>query len=165
MDCWYFAYGSNMSTAQMVSRTGPIRAGEESPRVALLAGYRFAFTMIADDGRIYANIMAGDPQDVVRGVLYRCEPAKLEILDVYEAGYERRQVVVTDETGWHDEATVYIALPKSTVAPGRPTTRYRDIILTGAREFGLPDDYIAEIERLANGDTCENAKDRATDLR
>jgi sulfite reductase (NADPH) flavoprotein alpha-component len=153
MDCWYFAYGSNMSRTQMAKRTGPIREGDEAPRVALLRGYRFAFTTRSTDGLIYANIMAGEPADVVRGVLYRCGPAAMEILDDYEAGYERRQVTVTDEAGRPYEATVYVALPKYTVEPGRPTTRYRDIVLAGAREFGLPEEYLAQIERLANVDS------------
>ncbi len=151
MDCWYFAYGSNMSRAQMASRTGPIRDGDEAPRVALLQGYRFAFTTRSTDGRIYANVMACDPNDVVRGVLYRCGTAGMSVLDRYEAGYERRQVTVTDETGRNYEATVYVGLPECTVEPGQPTTRYRDIILAGAKEFGLPAEYLERIAELAKG--------------
>lgn len=151
MDCWYFAYGSNMSRAQMAGRTGPLRAGDEAPRVALLQGYRFAFTTRSTDGRIYANVMASQPDDVVRGVLYRCGPAGMSVLDDYEAGYERRQVTVTDQAGRNYEATVYVGLPQCTVEPGQPTERYRDIILAGAREFGLPDEYVRRIEELARG--------------
>jgi len=151
MDCWYLAYGSNMSRAQMASRTGPIREGDEAPRVAVLQGYRFAFTTRSTDGRIYANVMVGSPDDVVRGVLYRCGPEGMKVLDVYEAGYERRQVTVTDELGRNYAATVYVGLPECTVEPGRPTTRYRDIILLGAREFGLPCEYLQWIEQLASG--------------
>jgi cation transport regulator ChaC len=149
MDHWYFAYGSNMSRTQMAGRTGPIRDANEAPRVALLRGYRFAFTVRSTDGRIYANVMAS-PDDVVHGVLYRCGEAGMQVLDRYEAGYERRQVTVTDQTGREYEATVYVGLARCTVEPGQPTARYREIVLQGAREFGLPEEYVAEIERLAN---------------
>jgi hypothetical protein len=33
---WYFAYGSNLLSDQMVARTGPIRTGDERPRIARL---------------------------------------------------------------------------------------------------------------------------------
>lgn len=148
MDCWYFAYGSNMSRAQMAGRTGPIRDGDEAPRVALLRGYRFGFTARSTDHRIYANVEVS-PDDVVHGVLYRCGESGMQVLDRYEAGYQRCQVTVTDESGCEYDATVYVALPQCTVQPGIPTERYRDIVLTGAREFGLPEEYVARIEELA----------------
>ncbi len=148
MDHWYFAYGSNMSRAQMAGRTGPIREGDAAPRVALLRGYRFGFTVRSTDNRIYANVEVS-PADVVHGVLYRCGESGMQVLDRYEAGYQRRQVTVTDETGREYEATVYVGLPQCTVEPGKPTERYRDIVLQGAREFGLPEAYVARIEELA----------------
>lgn len=151
MDCWYFAYGSNMKRTQMASRTGPIRDGDEAPRLALLRGYRFGFTVRSTDDLIYANITLSAPDELVRGVLYRCGPAGMSILDDYEAGYERRQVTVTDEAGRQYEATVYVSLPECTVEPGLPTVRYRDIVLAGAREWGLPAEYIQRIAELAEG--------------
>lgn len=150
MDCWYFAYGSNMSRTQMAGRTGPIRDGAEAPRVALLRGYRFAFSVRSTDHRIYANVMESS-EDAVHGILYRCGEPGMKTLDRYEAGYERRQVTVLDETGRVYEATVYVGLPQCTVEPGIPTPRYRDIVLTGAREFGLPTAYVKRIEALAAG--------------
>jgi gamma-glutamylcyclotransferase (GGCT)/AIG2-like uncharacterized protein YtfP len=150
MDSWYFAYGSNMSRSQMAGRTGPIRDGDEAPRVALLRGYRFGFTVRSTDNRIYANVLPS-PDDVVHGVLYRCGESGMQVLDRYEAGYQRRQVTVFDETGQQYEATVYVSLPQCTVDAGIPTPRYRDIVLSGAREFGLPEEYVARIEELANG--------------
>ena len=151
MDSWYFAYGSNLRSDQMVARTGLPRSSDERPRIARLPNYRLVFNMRGDDGRIYANVMVSEPHDLVRGVLYRCAPADMKVLDDYEAGYERRQVTVADEIGREYAATVYVGLPECTVEPGQPTTRYRDIILTGAREFGLPNEYLERIERLASG--------------
>lgn len=150
MDCWYFAYGSNMSRTQMTSRTGPIREGDEAPRLALLRGYQFGFTVRSTDNRIYANVLPSATNDVVHGVLYRCGEAGMRVLDRYEAGYQRRQVSVTDRSGHIYDATVYVGLPECTVEPGKPSPRYRDIVLSGAREWELPAEYIAKIEWLAS---------------
>ncbi len=154
MDCWYFAYGSNMSCAQMASRTGPIRAGDEAPRVARLENYRLGFTMRGENNRYYANITASEPGtlpgEFVLGVLYRCGPAGMVELDVCEEGYARRQVTVTDQSGRDYDAVAYVSLPQNTASPGQPTARYLGIILSGAREFGLPDEYVQQIERLAS---------------
>ena len=48
--------------------------------------------MRGDDGQVYANI--AQPGEGVIGVLYRCREA-LARLDVFEEGYDRRQVQVT----------------------------------------------------------------------
>lgn len=144
---WYFAYGSNLCVERMVRRTGPVDAGEEGSRIARLPGYRLVFNMLGDDGRVYANIM--QPGEGVIGVLYRCGEAALAALDVYEEGYDRRQVVVTLESGETREAMAYVARPECTISNGRPSAEYLGIILRGARRQGLPEAYIASIEAQA----------------
>ena len=144
---WYFAYGSNLCVEQMERRTGPINDGEKGPRIAHLAGYRLVFNMQGDDGQVYANIT--QPGAGVIGVLYRCNEAALARLDVYEEGYDRRQVEVTLENGQTLEAMVYIARPQSTASDGVPSADYLRIILRGAKRQGLPEAYIASIEAQA----------------
>src|SRR5258708_3117388 len=97
MDRWYFAYGSNLLRDQMVARTGPIRTGDDRPRIARLPNYRLAYNLLGSDGQVYANIV--EPGNGVLGVVYRCEWEALEKLDGYEHGYERREVVVIDGRG------------------------------------------------------------------
>lgn len=144
---WYFAYGSNLCVEQMQRRTGPMEESEGLPRIAHLPGYRLVFNMLGDDGRVYANIM--QPGDGVIGVLYRCGEAALAALDVYEEGYDRRQVVLTLESGETREAMAYVARPECTTNSGRPSAEYLEIILRGARRQGLPEDYIASIRAQA----------------
>lgn len=65
---WYFAYGSNLSTAQMEERTGPITRVKRDR----LRGYRIAFNKRSGDGTGKANIVP-DARGIVWGVVYRCE--------------------------------------------------------------------------------------------
>jgi len=143
---WYFAYGSNLCVEQMIRRTGPI-GEEEFQHIALLPGYRLVFNMRGDDGQVYANIM--QPGDGVIGVLYRCGKAALARLDVYEEGYDRRQVLVLLESGAMRVAMAYIARKECTTNEDAPSAEYLEIILRGARRQGLPEAYIHSIEERA----------------
>jgi gamma-glutamylcyclotransferase (GGCT)/AIG2-like uncharacterized protein YtfP len=152
MSHWYFAYGSNLSSAQMIARAAWDDAETERPRIARLPGYRVAFNMLADDGCRYANIVAsgdGAPGDGVLGVIYRCTEEMLARLDIFEAGYERREVEVIADAGRTFSAIVYIALPETTTSEGSPRIEYLSIILKGGREQGLPENYVQDIKRLA----------------
>jgi gamma-glutamylcyclotransferase len=146
---WYFAYGSNLCVEQMVRRTGPLDEKENRAPIARLPGYRLAFNMQGDDGHVYANIM--QPGDGVIGVLYHCGAAALASLDVYEEGYDRRQVLVTLENGATRQVMAYIARPECTTNAGAPSAEYLGIILRGARRHGLPEAYVAAIEGQAQG--------------
>ncbi len=147
MDSWYFAYGSNLRSNQMVARTGLLRIGDEPPRPVRLPNYRVVFNMLGDDGEIYANIVK--PGDGVLGVVYRCDRKALEKLDRYEAGYERHKVVVIDDQGIQMGAFAYIARPESVTAEGGPSAAYLQQIVSGARAHGLPEEYIHALKTAA----------------
>jgi gamma-glutamylcyclotransferase len=150
MDQWYFAYGSNLLSEQMVARTGPIRTGDERSRIARLPNYRLVFNVLGDDGCTYANIARRG--DDVLGVIYRCGEEELKKLDYYEHEYERQFVVVIDVRAAIElQAVVYVARPESVTDDGRPSADYLQRILTGARAHGLPQEYIRSIEATALG--------------
>lgn len=140
MDHWYFAYGSNLLSNQMVARTGLHRLGIERPQIACLPRYRLAFNMLGDDGQVYANIV--QPGDGVLGVVYRCNRACLEKLDAYEQGYDRQAMVVVGNKGLELSAFVYIARPECVTAEAPPSAAYLQKIVAGARAHGLPENYI-----------------------
>lgn len=147
---WYFAYGSNLATEQMVNRTGPIREA----RRARLAGYRLAFNKKGSDGTGKANIVP-DSVGIVWGVVYRCTPETLSRMDKYEgvAGghYQRKVVHVRVDDGAELEAVTYVAgtafVDNSNSLSPRPD--YLQTIISGAQEHELPDDYIRDIKKLA----------------
>jgi len=148
LDEWYFAYGSNLWVDQMVRRTGPIRQGADRPRLVQLPGYRLAFNMQGDCGHVFANIV--QPGEGVLGVVYRCGPESLDILDEYESGYERRRVTVVDDRGEKLEALAYVAIPGNVVGDRTPEAEYLQRVVRGARQHGLPETYIRMIETVAN---------------
>ncbi len=144
---WYFAYGSNLWTDQMIARTGPISQGDHGPRIARLANHRLVFQNLTSGGPAFANITS--PGDGVLGVVYRCNPAALEKLDRYEQGYERRAIVVVDEHGELLAAVAYVVETARGANFGNPSAEYLNRIVTGARQHSLPEAYIARIVATA----------------
>jgi gamma-glutamylcyclotransferase len=147
-DIWYFAYGSNLSLDVKQRRTDTIRTA----RLARLKNYRFAFNKRGADHETYANVMPASGE-VVWGVVYLCNPQAMAELDEYEGvatgDYRRESVAVETADGQQLTAVVYIAGDDFLIDRGRPTAAYLQRILTGAKEHGLPAEYIRRIEALA----------------
>lgn len=137
----YFAYGSNMSRTIFVERRGiqPVSA-----TWGWLEGYRLCFDLPVGPGeRGVANVV---PEIGARtcGVVYRISPQEAEHLDRTEGvggGFYRRvDVIVAGARGEAIEAFTYHSTFSS---PGRkPSLRYLGLLLDGAREHGLPADYL-----------------------
>jgi len=148
VDQWYFAYGSNLFIDQKEKRTGRIR---KSVRCRL-PGFRFAFNKRGNGGQIYANIVPDDAAEVW-GVVYLCNPKAIEEMDRYEGvasgHYERISVAVERQAGEKVEAITYIAGEDFVCEPGKPSKEYLLKIVSGARHHSLPDEYVAQIESLA----------------
>lgn len=142
---WYFAYGSNMSRAQMRSRAGEI-FGEQAGR---LENYEVVFNKKARGGSATANVHPA-PGKTVHGVLYWIAESAFRNLDRFESApehYRRIEVTVTDGAGKKIAAQVYIA---TKVEKGlRPAAHYLQAILHGAGEHGLPAEYIEQIKAAA----------------
>lgn len=134
----YFAYGSNLDSARLLTRVPSARA----EAVAVLSGYRWQCNKRGRDGSAKANI---EPDGVsqVWGVVYQMDNEGWSQLDPFEGGYRRIQVVV------HSEVTplaVETYLATDTMRDQRPSAAYRGWLLSGAREHALPD---ACLERIA----------------
>ena len=145
----YFAYGSNLCTAQMREVLGRI------PRsvIARLRDYRFAFN-IADTkaAEVYGNLMPQDGSEIW-GVLYECGRADIEKLDQFEdlasSLYSRQRIVVVMQSQKPVEAEAYFAGRASAGPEQRPSAEYARKIISGAREHGLPPHYVNQLEELA----------------
>ncbi|MBN2205666.1 MAG: gamma-glutamylcyclotransferase [Thermoleophilia bacterium] len=150
-DTWYFAYGSNLSVDQKMFRTGAIRRAVR----CRLPGYRFAFNkrMAAGEG-MYANVVRDDAA-TVWGVAYLCDDDAVAELDRFEGvswgHYRREQVEVVTDDGEVLEALTYVAGQRYVGDEGWPLPHYLRMILDGARDHGLPEEYIEHIEELGGG--------------
>lgn len=139
----YFGYGSNMSATSLAAK------GVESERSepAVLRDWRLSFTVpnfFAIEG-CTGNIVP-DEGRAVHGVLYACDDRYLPVLDELEAvdvAYARRELEVETYGGERVVAYVYVGLPARVVPEGMPSLRYRNILVQGARDAGLRDDYVA----------------------
>jgi gamma-glutamylcyclotransferase (GGCT)/AIG2-like uncharacterized protein YtfP len=133
----HFAYGSNMSRALMGARCPQARA--IGP--AVLDGFAF---MIMRDG--YATIGRRSGA-AVHGVLWRIGPRDLAALNAYEnvaRGLYRARMLPVRRNGSSRSALIYVG---RTSAPGRPRPGYMALVLAAAREWNLPEDYMAELAR------------------
>ncbi len=135
----YFAYGCNMDCAAMGQRCP--RAKALGP--AMLPGWRF---FISTDG--YASL-ARAPGAAAHGVLWRLGAGDLAALDAYEnlsSGLYRRVVMPLRIGRNSTRALTYLGRAR---AQGRPKWGYLEAVLDAARDWDLPDDYIASLERCA----------------
>jgi len=144
---WYFAYGSNLCRATFIERRGmsPIEI-----RRARLDGYRLTFDLPVGRGeRGVANLVA-DPSAITWGACYLLDPEACLHLDRTEgvhAGYYRRlDISVTTDDGTRLPAFAYQGA--MTVAGRKPSARYLGLLLDGAREHALPEDWIRYLEAL-----------------
>jgi gamma-glutamylcyclotransferase len=140
----YFAYGSNMLTARLVERV--------PSATATGIGHLPAHTLRWDkrsrhdgSGKCDAE-HTGREEDAVWGVLYEFDPADKAALDRAEglgAGYAEKAVDVVTADGTA-AAVTYVATDKDPAL--RPFHWYKDLVVAGAREHGLPVDYRAHLD-------------------
>ncbi|MEM4605942.1 MAG: gamma-glutamylcyclotransferase family protein [Candidatus Pacearchaeota archaeon] len=137
---YYFAYGSNMNQEQMIKRC----KGKNFKFIgrAYLKGYRFVYDGQSEyRGGAVANIVKSE-NDIVWGVLYEINKNCLKNLDKYEGYpyvYNRKEVEVITDDGYKFLAWVYLREPKPL---GKPSDKYRKVVLEGAKACNLPEDYI-----------------------
>ena len=131
----YFAYGSNMSAAQMESRC----PGGQALGQAALRDWHFVINT-----RTYATIEA-EPGAMTYGVLWSLTQEHIDSLDIYEAvdeGMYYKDTLTVLHQEQPVEALVYI---DPVCEHGQPRPDYLRGILHGARYFELPQDYVEMI--------------------
>jgi hypothetical protein len=142
----YFADGSNMNTARLRARVptaNPVAIGS-------LAGYQLRFHKRSVGGSAKCNALyTGNNADVVWGVVFNILRAEKPALDRAEGlglrGYRDPTVSVTLLTGEQLDAVTYLAQSVA-IVEGLPVyAGYKDYVTSGAREHGLPAEYIAAV--------------------
>jgi cation transport regulator ChaC len=148
MDFWYFGYGSNMDLNSLRAKGVEPHASERG----VLRGQRLRFNVrhfFRHEGGVGNIEPSDDPSDVVWGVLHQCESADLVLLDAAEAHgrvYHRTEVVVQTDRR-EQRAVTYVAIPSFLDESCRPTPRYLNIVMRGARAAGLDPAYIEALRR------------------
>lgn len=158
----YFAYGSNMSLSRLRARTPSAR------RLGcyILSSHALCFHKAGSDGSAKCDaFFTGDPRDSVVGVVFDIDPRHKGLLDAVEGlghGYDEKTVQLIAGSGEEIVATTYCAtLIASTL---KPYTWYKNHVLIGAREAGLPAYYLRRlraVESIEDPDTDRDQRERA----
>jgi len=142
----YFAYGSNLSSARLRTRVGPVTI--HAP--AHLPTHEHRFSKPGLDGTGKGNI-SPHPHRSVHGVLYELSPPQLDHLTTFEGGYRRVSLsVFTITSPTPIPALTFIALSPGNAPAPSPT--YLDHYREGFLEHALPTDY-ARAVLLDGGDS------------
>ena len=138
---WYFAYGSNLDPRTFLGRR---RIRPVETRRAALAGYRLVFDLRIGDGeRGVANLL---PERGARvcGVAYRISASQAAWLDrtegVPHGAYRRLPVRLRDDADADFAGFTYLSERRS--PERKPSERYMNLLLHGARHHGLPDAWV-----------------------
>lgn len=139
---YYFAYGSNMLTARLARRVPSVTPAGH----AWLDGHTLHWHLRGGDGSGKCNVVATEREaDRVHGVIFELDAARLDRLHVAEGpAYHFLELPVGTATGVVT-AAIYRGrdnwLDNSLIA----YDWYRDFVLGGAREHGLPEDWIQHL--------------------
>ena len=150
----YFAYGSNMHSAQMKERCP---AATFVCR-AKLPAHRLGFTLksVSRDCGV-ADVLPDQTKDVW-GVVYELPDSELKNLDKkegYRPGrrYEHNQYTRQDHYVWTEGdanrpllVALYLGNPQ--LDPPLPSDDYKRLIVDGAKHWNLPADYIRQLESI-----------------
>ena len=133
----HFAYGSNMSRAQMGARC----PGARALGTATLPHWQF---VIGVEG--HGSILPR-PGAIVHGVLWRLGARDLAAINAYEninSGLYLRRIVPVRYRTILRPALVYILRRPGR---GRPRPGYVHLVVAAARDWGLPDAYVDALRR------------------
>lgn len=151
----YFAYGSNMSLRQMQRRC------PESTRLGIghLPGHRLAFPRFSKNRQCGVAGIEAHADSAVWGVIYELSAADWDCLDRFEGyqpdrhpdlnNYNRLSMTIHVEGPQLGAKTcmTYVATRQGIHFP--PDDNYHRLIIDGARESGLPPDYVEWLECIA----------------
>ena len=160
MNLYYFAYGSNMCT-------GRLRARVPSARPVFVTQLRchtlkFQKRSEKDDSAKADAEHTGRESDVVWGVVFEIDAAQKQRLDEAEGlgrGYEEKSVSLKDSTGQTYEASMYFASPTYKDADLKPYSWYLRFVVEGAKQHGLPPNYVGLLERVESSEDRDRARD------
>jgi cation transport regulator ChaC len=144
---WYFAYGSNLDPGTFLGRR---RMEPLAIQIGVLHDFELRFDLPVGPGERGVANVASRPGAHVWGALYQLTHEGAELLDrtegVHVGVYQRFAVEVLTPAGEQIAAFTYrseISRPER-----KPSRRYLGLLLTGAREHGLPAEYIERLRGL-----------------
>jgi hypothetical protein len=153
-----------MLTARLRQRMPSCRA----LGIATLPDHELRFHKRSRDKSAKCNAFAGGNNGRVIGVLFSFAPAERVRLDEAEgvgSGYEHATVTVIDQNGRRQEVLTYRATPDYIDDSFKPYSWYKDLVLAGGTEHGLPLAYVAaciqSVDAIEDPDPTRDKRERA----
>ena len=119
-------------------------------KVACLYEHVLKFHKKSKDGSGKCDAVKTDiSDDVVWGVVFEIDKEKIKILNRYEgkgSGYEIKEVLLIGDDDKEIKAFTYYATEKD--PSKKPYHWYKEHVLRGAQQNGLPSDYIQKIKLI-----------------
>ncbi|MFQ5847220.1 MAG: gamma-glutamylcyclotransferase family protein [Candidatus Methylomirabilales bacterium] len=141
----YFAYGANMERFWFKKRC----PGAKFVSTAALRDYDITFVGRSPMWGSGTADLKPTPGGVVEGVLWEVGEQDLKALDRYEGvpkDYIRKTVTVESKGKNSVQASVYFVAQPGSYRP--PSRRYMRLLLQGAEEHGLSDEYVMRLEAI-----------------
>jgi len=155
----YFAYGSNMCTGRLRRRV----PSAQPVCIARLLHHSFRFHKRSTDGSGKGNALrTGNAHDVTWGVIFEIDSREKPALDGAEGlnrGYTEKTATVLDVEEREHAVFLYMAEPAAVNDILQPYSWYKRFVVDGARQHGLPADYIAGIEAMPATEDPDAARD------
>lgn len=143
-----------MSTRRLTDRVQSAKAIS----VAKLYGHKLKFHKKSKYGSAKCDAFGtDDPNDVLYGVVFEIESSEKTALDEKEglgSGYEKKHVTVISTNGEEYCAVTYYATDIDNSL--KPCDWYKEHVLRGAQEHGLPYEYIEEIKAVESTPDPDN---------
>uniref|UniRef100_A0A646QF06 gamma-glutamylcyclotransferase n=1 Tax=Hemiscolopendra marginata TaxID=943146 RepID=A0A646QF06_9MYRI len=141
----YFAYGSNLLTER-------IRINNPSARkvaIARLCRWRLDFNLYGKAWHGAAATIVPDSNCNVWGVVWEIDNDDMINLDKQEYGYDAVTVEVESDNCTKYACRSYV-MSSPFVGDRRPSTVYKNVIIKGAIEHQLPEDYINMLHQIVD---------------
>ena len=154
----YFAYGSNMSLPRLKARV----PSAERIGVFTLAEHILRFHKVSKkDGSGKCDALyTGNRDDYVIGALFEIADGEKCVLDRAEglgSGYEEKLITVIDSQENTHEAVTYYAT--NTDPSLLPYSWYLHHVINGAKETGVPSEYLAALSAASSRDDPDKERD------
>ena len=150
----YFAYGSNLDPRQLHQRCPAARF----VAVAKLPDHRLAFTRYAKDRGCGTCDGVPDPGQDIWGVVLDISEADLARMDASEGyvpgrplaenAYFREQRQVCRDGKPEQPLLVWLYFANRQPNPPLPNAAYKKQLVNGAKHWGLPEAYQAQLRRI-----------------
>ena len=149
----YFAYGSNLDWKRIKKRC----PSASFYCMTSLPNYRIDFTRKSRRLECGVADIVKDNNSKVFGVVYRIDEIDLGKLDKREGyipqrdknAYRRREIMVLKEDNDEEPITAFTyEVEKKEFGKYKPNKDYKNLIVTGAKFWKLPEDYINFLENI-----------------